>query len=98
MRTEFGIPYCPHCGNYLETSLFKCEHCETEFTKYDYCEMQEFEVGDKVGVWKEGKKYEGTIKAVKLMVFEGEFLYEPAYTIEGFEDEYLRDGELFKIM
>lgn len=95
---EFGIPYCAHCGHYLnEADVFrKCEHCGAEYTGYDYPDTQEFEKGDFVRVVGQPKDKKFLIKDVKLDIPDRCFLYEDMYLLEGLEElGYIKNDMIF---
>ncbi len=84
--------YCPHCGHYLENEqLSRCNYCGEEIgTPW----KQEYEIGDEVQF--NNEKYH--IKDVQIQIpWEGSFIYEDMYLLQGCEEAgYLNSYLLYK--
>ncbi len=84
--------YCPYCGHYVENDyITDCSYCDAII---DTPWEQEYEIGDEVQF--ENEIYR--IKDVQIKIpWEGGFIYEDMYLLQGREEAgYLNSYLLYK--
>lgn len=84
--------YCPYCGHYVENeTIRRCNYCGEEI---NLPWQQEYEIGDEV--YFNNEKY--CIKDVQIQIhWEGGFMYEDMYLLQGCEEAgYLNSYLLYK--